>query len=173
MPRTSVARHGCFNKGTIRRLAPWDLAARFQNLVFCFAAFAARTMARILERALADRFFFRFGCRVAGWNFFRVSEPRHAGPRFASLSSGFLAMGSLMYSYRLALFFTAVILLTFLAHAASAQPADHMKATAPEKMMPAERMSKMRECKKRAEEQKIKMEDRSHFVDECVWAKAK
>jgi hypothetical protein len=40
-------------------------------------------------------------------------------------------------------------------------------------MMPAERMSKMRECKKRAEEQKIKMEDRSHFVDECVWAKAK
>ena len=106
-------------------------------------------MARILERALADRFFFRFGCRVAGWNFFRV------------------------YSYRLALFLTAVILLTFLAHAASAQLADHMKATAAEKMMPAERMSKMRECKKRAEEQKIKMEDRSHFVDECVWAKAK
>ena len=97
MPRTSVARHGCFNKGTIRRLAPWDLAARFQNLVFCFAAFAARTMARILERALADRFFFRFGCRVAGWNFFRVSEPRHAGPRFASLSSGFLATGSLKF----------------------------------------------------------------------------
>jgi hypothetical protein len=60
-----------------------------------------------------------------------------------------------------------------LAQAASAPLADHMKATAPEKMMPAEMVSKMRECKKRAEEQKIKMEDRSHFVDECVWAKAK
>jgi hypothetical protein len=78
-----------------------------------------------------------------------------------------------MYSYRVALFLTALTLVTLLAQAASAPLADHMKATAPEKMMPAEMVSKMRECKKRAEEQKIKMEDRSHFVDECVWAKAK
>jgi hypothetical protein len=78
-----------------------------------------------------------------------------------------------MYSYRVALFLIALTLVTLLAQAASAPLADHMKATAPEKMMPAEMVSKMRECKKRAEEQKIKMEDRSHFVDECVWAKAK
>ena len=78
-----------------------------------------------------------------------------------------------MYSYRVALFLTALTLVTLLAQAASAPLADHMKATASEKMMPAEMVSKMRECKKRAEEQKIKMEDRSHFVDECVWAKAK
>jgi hypothetical protein len=32
---------------------------------------------------------------------------------------------------------------------------------------------KMRECEKRMEQQKIKMEDRSRFMDECVWAKAK
>jgi hypothetical protein len=78
-----------------------------------------------------------------------------------------------MYSYRVALFLIALTLVTLLAQAASAPLADHMKATAPEKMMPAEMVSKMRECKKRAEEQKIKMEDRSHFVDKCVWAKAK
>ena len=40
-----------------------------------------------------------------------------------------------------------------------------MKATAPEKMMPSERASKMRECERRMEQQKIKMEDRSRFVD--------
>jgi len=48
-----------------------------------------------------------------------------------------------------------------------------MKATAPEKMMPADKALKMRECEKRMEQQKIKMEDRSRFLDECVWAKAK
>jgi hypothetical protein len=78
-----------------------------------------------------------------------------------------------MHSYRLAKFLVALSLATFFAQAASAQLADRMKATAPEKMMPTEMASKMRECKKRAQEQKIKMEDRSHFVDECVWAKAK
>jgi hypothetical protein len=48
-----------------------------------------------------------------------------------------------------------------------------MKATAPEKMMPVDKALKLRECEKRMEQQKIKMEDRSRFLDECVWAKAK
>ena len=43
-----------------------------------------------------------------------------------------------------------------------------MKATAPEKMMPSDKAQKMRECEKRADQQKIKMEDRSRFVNECV-----
>ena len=43
-----------------------------------------------------------------------------------------------------------------------------MKATAPEKMMPAEKAQKMRECERRAEQQKIKMEDRARFVNECI-----
>ena len=42
-----------------------------------------------------------------------------------------------------------------------------------EKMMPADRASKMRECEKRMQQQKIRTEDRSRFVDECVWAKEK
>lgn len=53
--------------------------------------------------------------------------------------------------------------------AASAQ----MKASAPEKMMPSNKAQKMRECEKRADQQKIKMEDRSRFVNECVAAGAK
>ena len=91
----------------------------------------------------------------------------------ASLNSGSLATGSHMHSYLTTLFLAALTLATFLAQAASAQLADRMKATAPEMMMPTEKASKMRECEKRAEEQKIKMEDRSRFIDECVWAKAK
>jgi hypothetical protein len=43
-----------------------------------------------------------------------------------------------------------------------------MKATAPEKMMPSDKAQRMRECAKRAEQQKIKIEDRSRFVNECV-----
>ncbi|HTM74780.1 MAG TPA: hypothetical protein VL198_16260 [Pseudolabrys sp.] len=42
------------------------------------------------------------------------------------------------------------------------------KATAPEKMMPVEKAQKMRECERRAEQQKIKMEDRARFVNECI-----
>jgi hypothetical protein len=57
-----------------------------------------------------------------------------------------------------------------LAHAASAQVPDRMKATAPEKMMPSEKAQKMRQCEERAKQQKIKMEDRSRFVNECVAA---
>jgi hypothetical protein len=48
-----------------------------------------------------------------------------------------------------------------------------MKATAPEKMMPAGKTAKMSERKKRTEQQKIKMEDRSRFMDECILAKTK
>ena len=78
-----------------------------------------------------------------------------------------------MHSYRLILFLATLTLATFLAQTASAQLADRMKATASEKMMPTEKASKMRECEKRAQEQKIKMEDRSRFVDQCVLAKTK
>jgi hypothetical protein len=69
-------------------------------------------------------------------------------------------------------FFAALTLAMLLAHTSSAQT-DRMKATAPEKMMPVDRAQRMRECQQRAEQQKIKMENRSRFVDECVAAKAK
>jgi hypothetical protein len=75
-----------------------------------------------------------------------------------------------MHPNRLTIFLTVVTLC--LAHAASAQ-VPQMKATAPEKMMPTNKAQKMRECEKRAEQQKIKMEDRSRFVNECVAAGAK
>jgi uncharacterized membrane protein len=51
---------------------------------------------------------------------------------------------------------------------ASAQAPGRMKATAPEKMMPAEKAQKMRECERQAEQQKLKMEDRARFVNECI-----
>ena len=54
------------------------------------------------------------------------------------------------------------------AHAASAQLPGPMKATAPEKMMPQEKAQKMRECTRRAEQQKIEMNDRARFINECV-----
>jgi hypothetical protein len=78
-----------------------------------------------------------------------------------------------MNPHRLTEFSVPIILAIFLAHAASAQVTDRMKASAPEKMMPVDKALKMRECEKRMEQQKIKMEDRSRFLDECVWAKAK
>jgi hypothetical protein len=52
--------------------------------------------------------------------------------------------------------------------AASAQMSGPMKATAPEKMMPPEKAQKMRECDKRAKQQKIKMEDHARFVNKCM-----
>jgi hypothetical protein len=57
------------------------------------------------------------------------------------------------------------------AHAASAQLPGPMKATAPEKMMPQEKAQKMRECTRRAEQQKIEMKDRARFINECVGTK--
>ena len=78
-----------------------------------------------------------------------------------------------MHPHRTTGFFAALTFAMFLAHAASAQVTDRMKATAPEKMMPVDKAQTMRECQKRAEQQKIKMENRSRFVDECVAAKAK
>jgi hypothetical protein len=51
---------------------------------------------------------------------------------------------------------------------ASAEAPGRMKATAPEKMMPPEKARKMRECDRRAEKQKIKMEDRARFVNKCI-----
>jgi hypothetical protein len=82
-------------------------------------------------------------------------------------------MGDLVHPHRLTEFSVPITFAIFLAHAASAQVTDRMKATAPEKMMPVDKALKMRECEKRMEQQKIKMEDRSRFLDECVWAKAK
>jgi hypothetical protein len=79
-----------------------------------------------------------------------------------------------MHPHGLTVFLATLIFVAmFLAHAASAQVPDRMKATAPEKMMPSEKAQKLRECKERAKQQKIKIEDRSLFVDECVWAKTK
>jgi hypothetical protein len=78
-----------------------------------------------------------------------------------------------MHSHCLTLFFATLTLGVFLAQSATAQLADRARATAPEKMMPSEKAAKLRECEKRMAEQKIKMEDRSRFVNECVWAKAK
>ena len=57
------------------------------------------------------------------------------------------------------------------AYAASAQLPGPMKATAPEKMMPQEKAQKMRECTRRAEQQKIEMKDRARFINECVGTK--
>ena len=78
-----------------------------------------------------------------------------------------------MHAHRLTIFFAALTFAIFFAPAASGQATDRMKATAPDRMMPGDRAAKMRECEKRAGEQKIKMEDRSRFVDECVWAKTR
>jgi hypothetical protein len=78
-----------------------------------------------------------------------------------------------VHPHRLTEFFVPITFAIFLAQAASAQVTDRMKATAPEKMMPVDKALKMRECEKRMEQQKIKMDDRSRFLDECVWAKAK
>jgi hypothetical protein len=78
-----------------------------------------------------------------------------------------------MHPHRPALFLAALLVAMFLAHAASAQVSDRMKATAPEKMMPSEKVQKMRECQESAKQQKIGMADRARFVDECVAAKAK
>ena len=73
---------------------------------------------------------------------------------------------------RMAFLIALIFAAAFFAHIASGQ-VPHMKGTAPEKMMPSDKAHKMRECEKRAEQQKIKMEDRSRFVDECVAARAK
>ena len=72
-----------------------------------------------------------------------------------------------MRRHRPTVFVTFVAM--FLAQVASAQ----VKATAPEKMMPSDKAKKIRQCAKMAEQQKVKMEDRSRFVNECVAAGAK
>ena len=77
-----------------------------------------------------------------------------------------------MHPHRSAALLATLILGTGLPNLTSAQT-DRMKATAPEKMMPSDKAQMMRECGKRAEQQKIKMEDRSRFVNECVAARAK
>jgi hypothetical protein len=78
-----------------------------------------------------------------------------------------------MYPRRSTAYSAMLIFAMFLACGTSAQGTDRMKATATEKMMPADKAVKMRECEKRAAEQKIKMEGRSRFVDGCVWGKTK
>ena len=78
-----------------------------------------------------------------------------------------------MHLLRVTISSAALTFALFLVHAASAQVTDQMKATAAEKMMPADRVSKMRQCEKQMQQQRIKMEDRSRFVDECVWHKVK
>ncbi len=70
-------------------------------------------------------------------------------------------------------FFATLILVAVVFTHASAQGPDRMKATAPEKMMPIDKAQKMRDCEKRAKQQKIKMEDRSRFVNGCIAVGAK
>jgi len=61
--------------------------------------------------------------------------------------------------------FAALVLAT----AASAD--EQMKATAPDKMVPAGDSEKMRACDKKATDQGVKMEDRADFVKKCVGMK--
>jgi hypothetical protein len=95
----------------------------------------------------------------------------------ASLRNNSLATshwGAFMHRHRPTAFFaTLTFVAVLLAQAASAQGPDRMKATAPEKMMPSDKAQKMRECEKRANQQKIKMEERSRFVNECIAAGSK
>ncbi len=55
--------------------------------------------------------------------------------------------------------------------AASAQAPKPMKASAPDKMMPAGDADKMRACDKKAMDSNIKMEERADFVKKCVGMK--
>jgi len=52
--------------------------------------------------------------------------------------------------------------------AVAAHAAEPMKASAPDKMMPAGEAEKMRACDKEAMEQAVKMEDRAAFVKNCM-----
>jgi len=54
---------------------------------------------------------------------------------------------------------------------ASARAAEPMKATAPEKMLPASDAEKMRECDKKSMDPSIRMEDRAAFVKKCMGMK--
>ena len=77
-----------------------------------------------------------------------------------------------MHRHRpMALLYVVSFGVALFAHAASAQLPGPMKATAPEKMMPQEKAQKMRECTRRAEQQKIEMKDRARFINECVGTK--
>ncbi len=62
----------------------------------------------------------------------------------------------------------AIVLLSF-----APASADTMKATAPDRMMPAGGGQAMRECDKLAMQQNIRTEDRARFVKECVAKKMK
>ena len=55
--------------------------------------------------------------------------------------------------------------------AASAQGAEPMKASAPDKMMPAGDAEKMRACDKKAMDANIKMDERAEFVKKCMGMK--
>src|SRR5262249_45380062 len=109
----------------------------------------------------------------------RVCEPRHGtlllGMPNLCYNIFCWSVGEevLMYPRRLTAFSAVLIFAMFLACSTSAQTTDRMKATAMEKMMPADKVAKMRDCEKQAAEHKIKIEDRSRFVNECVWGKAK
>jgi len=78
-----------------------------------------------------------------------------------------------MRQHRVTAFSAALTCAVFFTHAAPAQTTDPLKPTAPEKMMRAGGAAKMRECEERAKQQKIKMEDRTRFVNDCVWAMRK
>jgi hypothetical protein len=49
----------------------------------------------------------------------------------------------------------------------AAEPATN-KPTAMEKMMPSDQVAKMRACEKRAMDEKIKMDERTRFIEDCM-----
>ena len=77
------------------------------------------------------------------------------------------------FMHRLTIFFIVLSVASLFIQASSAEAISPKRASAPEKMMPSDKTVKMRECERVAEQQKVKMEDRSRFVDQCVWAKQK
>ena len=62
--------------------------------------------------------------------------------------------------------------LLFITTDVPAQTSAPMKATASDKMLSSDQATKMRACEKRAMREKIKMEDRTSFVANCMVGKA-
>ena len=101
-------------------------------------------------------------------------RPLHPLRFFAIIFTNNWSWAAYMHRHRpMAFLISLTLAVAFFAFTASAQVPGPMKATAPEKMMPSDKAQKMRECYKRADQQKIKVEDRSRFVNECVAARAK
>ena len=125
-------------------------------------------LADIEEQPINVRFRGKGGHHAASF------RPLHQLRLFAILFTNDWSWAAYMHRHRpMAFLISLTLAVAFFACAASAQVPGPMKATAPEKMMPIDKAQKMRECEKRADQQNIKVEDRSRFVNECVAARAK